>query len=89
MMMPLRVRITNRTQPNPTPSQVMSLWAHFLLANGWTEFSEIYNRRFAIRTCCTCVIFNFILSVLPTRQLLEFVRWIDDDALRMSITNLK
>jgi hypothetical protein len=53
---------------------------------------EILYGRYAIGDCCKLIIFKFLHSAVPTRRLLEVVRWnvdaIAHDPLRMHISNL-
>jgi hypothetical protein len=57
------------------------------------EVNEIWYGHYAICDNCRLMILNFLHLVIPTRQLLEFMRLNDDDAtthdlLHMCITDL-
>jgi hypothetical protein len=56
------------------------------------DFNEIWCALYAIGDEYKLIFFNFQHSAIPSRQLLEFLRWNDDatthDPLRMRITNL-
>jgi hypothetical protein len=73
----LGLRIAEPNPTNPTSTQVMAKWTHFI-ENIRTEINEIWYGHYATGVQCKIIIFNFPFSLTPTREMLEFVRWHDN-----------
>lgn len=66
----------NLTLPNPTSLQVRI--SH--VENEWAEMNEIWYEYYAVGEYLTRIVVNSRSSIIPTKRLLELVRWNVDDA---------